>query len=172
MKTPASIKNHPLHPMLIAFPIGLWIFSLICDGIGIASGIPEWHVVAFYTMAGGLVGGLIAAVPGTFDLFSLKDKRAKTIGFWHMSINIAVVTIFAIDIGMRVGDIPSPPNFAIGLSVIAVALLAVSGWLGGELVHVLRVGVIEPDSSRTFPGEMPPEKPTAARNETKRSPLG
>jgi uncharacterized membrane protein len=171
MQTPASIRNHPIHPMLIAFPIGLWVFSLICDVIGITLGSNEWNVVAFFTMVGGLIGGLIAAIPGAFDLLSLKDKRAKQIGFWHMAINITVVTIFAIDVGMRVTDISSPPNFAIGLSAVAVLLLAVSGWLGGELVHVLRVGVVE-QGGRDFAGEKPSEKPMPGPNNPKKSPLG
>jgi uncharacterized membrane protein len=60
-----------------------------------------------------------------------------------MGINIAVMTMFAVNIGMRASDISTPPGFAIGLSAIAVAMLAVSGWLGGELVHILGISVVE-----------------------------
>ena len=69
MRTPASISKHPIHPMLIVFPIGLWIFSLVCDLIhlGGASG-DAWLTVAFYSMVGGVIGALCAAVPGFIDL--------------------------------------------------------------------------------------------------------
>jgi hypothetical protein len=65
MSTPASIAKHPLHPMLVVFPIGLWIFSLIADFIFLSGGDARWNDVAFYTIAGGLVGALVAAVAGT-----------------------------------------------------------------------------------------------------------
>src|SRR6185295_15598947 len=64
----ASIKKHPLHPMLVPFPIALWIFSLVCDLIVVlVLGGPVWKDVAFYTMAGGFVGALAAAAPGYLD---------------------------------------------------------------------------------------------------------
>ena len=73
MRTPASIFQHPIHPMLIVFPIGLWIFSLACDLIRLAGGSSDaWATVAFYSMVGGLVGALCAAVPGFIDLLFYK----------------------------------------------------------------------------------------------------
>lgn len=72
MQTPASIAKHPVHPMLVTIPIGLWIFSLICDLVYVFGGQGEtWSVVAFYTLAGGLAGALVAAIPGFIDLLSL-----------------------------------------------------------------------------------------------------
>jgi uncharacterized membrane protein len=69
MSSPASIKGHPLHPVLVAFPIGLWIFSIISDLIfKLGYGGPVWNDVAFYTLAGGIVGALVAALPGLIDL--------------------------------------------------------------------------------------------------------
>ncbi len=73
MRTPASISKHPIHPMLVVFPIGLWVFSFICDLIGLAMGMPStWTTVAFYTMVGGLVGALLAAVPGLSIYFTIR----------------------------------------------------------------------------------------------------
>jgi uncharacterized membrane protein len=73
MRTPASIFKHPIHPMLIVFPIGLWIFFLACDLIRLA-GAPgdEWSAVAFFSMVGGFIGALCAAVPGFIDLLFYK----------------------------------------------------------------------------------------------------
>src|SRR5439155_1300719 len=62
MRTPANIARHPIHPMLVAIPIGLWIFSLICDLVyRFGGGNPNWQVVAWYTLVGGILGALVAA---------------------------------------------------------------------------------------------------------------
>ena len=73
MRAPASIFKHPIHPMLIVFPIGLWIFSLVCDFVRLAGASSEtWSTVAFFSMIGGLIGALCAAVPGFIDLLFYK----------------------------------------------------------------------------------------------------
>lgn len=147
MKTPASICKHPIHPMLIVFPIGLWIFSLACDLLRVAGASGEaWSNVAFLTMIGGLIGALCAAVPGFIDLFFYKGGAppVKKIALIHMAINLTVVVLYAINIWLRatnpagVGTSLSTP---VVLSIIGVALLFVSGWLGGQMVHVYGVGV-------------------------------
>jgi uncharacterized membrane protein len=141
MRTPASIAKHPIHPMLIVFPVGLWIFSLACDLIRLA-GAPgdAWAIVAFYTMVGGLVGALAAAIPGFIDLLSLADRQIKRIALIHMTINLVVVVMYAVNIWLRTSD-PANMSVPVLLSVIGVGLLAVSGWLGGQMVHVHGVGV-------------------------------
>ena len=147
MASPASIAKHPIHPMLVAFPIGLLVFSLICDLIQLIGwGGVVWADVAFYTMAGGIVGALLAAVPGLIDLLSLSG-RLKTIGVWHMCLNLLVVGIFAIDLWLRTTDVATS-NTPILLSVIGIALLGISGWLGGQLVYVHGVAVEPQDSHR------------------------
>lgn len=141
MRTPASIGGHPIHAMLIVFPVGLLIFSLICDLISLRSSNPAtWATVSFYTMCGGLIGALLAAVPGLIDLLSLTDPRVKKIAITHMSINLVAVALFAVNVWMRAngsGNTGTP----LVLSVIAIAILAVSGWLGGAMVHEHGVGV-------------------------------
>ncbi len=147
MASPASIVKHPIHPMLVAFPIGLLVFSLICDLIQLIGwGGAVWADVAFYTMAGGIVGALLAAVPGMIDLLSLSG-RPKTIGIWHMRINLLVVVIFATDFWLRTTGV-AMSNTPILLSVIGVALLGISGWLGGQMVYVHAVAVEPQDSHR------------------------
>ena len=77
MRTPASILKHPIHPMLIVFPIGLWIFSLACDLIRLAGASGDaWSTVAFFSMVGGFIGALCAAVPGFIDLLFYKGGRS------------------------------------------------------------------------------------------------
>ena len=141
MASPASIAKHPIHPMLVALPIGLWIFSLISDVIYLMKwGGPVWSDVALYTMAGGIGGALLAAIPGFIDLLSMSKGPVKRIGIWHMSINLVVVALFATNLWLRMSSSPgtTPP---VWLSAIAVLLLGVSGWLGGEMVFVHGVAV-------------------------------
>ena len=65
MRTPARIMDHPIHPMLIPFPIGLWVFSLAADVTYRVGGDPIWLTMAYWTMLGGTIGALVAAVPGS-----------------------------------------------------------------------------------------------------------
>ena len=143
MQTPASIGKHPIHPMLVSFPIGLWIFSLVCDLIGLAVAAPAvWFTVAFYTMIGGFIGALAAAVPGFIDLLFYKGGAppVKKIALTHMTINLCVVVLYAVNIGLRISG-PANMEVPIILSAIGVCGIAVSGWLGGQMVHVYGVGV-------------------------------
>lgn len=133
MRTPASIARHPIHPMLVPIPIGLWIFSLVCDLVhrfGATS--PNWEVVAWYTMIGGIVGALAAAVPGLIDLVSL-PAHVKRIGIPHMALNLGIVVLYAINAWLRRDGVT---DGTIWLSVLSVVLLGVSGWLGGHMVYV------------------------------------
>ena len=143
MRTPASIGKHPVHPMLVVFPIGLWIFSLVCDLIGLVVDEPQvWFTVALYTMVGGLIGALLAAVPGLIDLLYHKGGKppVKRIALTHMAINLSAVALYIINVVMRIGA-HEGIRIPILLSLIGVAMIGVSGWLGGQMVHVYGVGV-------------------------------
>lgn len=141
MRTPASIAGHPIHAMLIVFPVGLLVFSLVCDLISLGSSHPDtWALVALYTMGGGVISALIVAVPGLIDLLSLRNPATKRIAVIHMSINLTVVALFVINWWMRSNGSGNTGTPLI-LSIIAIALLAISGWLGGQMVHVHGVGV-------------------------------
>jgi len=145
----ATIAKHPIHPMLVVFPIGLWIFSLACDLVYLfGPANPLWRNMAFYTMAGGWIGALAAAVPGLIDYFSMSQGAAKRIATTHMTLNLVVVTLYAINLWIRwAGD--GAAGWTVGLSVVAVLLLAATGWLGGELVYVHGMGVEEkPQAAR------------------------
>jgi uncharacterized membrane protein len=135
--------------MLVALPIGLWIFSLVSDVMYHAG--PQnifWKNVAFYTMAGGIVGALLAAIPGFIDYLSLKDRRLKKIATTHMVLNLVVVALFIFNLGARYSASTAGDMFGLVLSVVGIAILAASGWLGGILVYEHRVGVSEPREER------------------------
>lgn len=142
MRTPASIARHPIHPMLIPLPIGLWLFSLVCDLLFVfGSGASLWYTLAFYTLIGGIIGALLAAVPGFIDMLSLTGSR-KRIALMHMTINLVVVALYVFNIGLRINGAQTNV-LPVALSAVAIVLLAVSGWLGGQMVYVYRVGVDE-----------------------------
>jgi uncharacterized membrane protein len=149
MNTRASFRNHPIHPMLVAFPIALWVFSLICDVIYHAgSHNPFWKQVAFYSIAVGIVGALAAAVPGFIDYLSLHDARIRKIATTHMVLNLVVVAMFLFNLGLRYNASPAGDIFGVVLSIIAISLMSLSGWLGGTMVYEHRIGVTERDEGR------------------------
>ena len=151
METRATVAEHPIHPMLIPFPIALWIFSLASDLIFLFGfGGPLWKDIALYTMIGGIIGGMAAAIPGFIDYRSLTDPVTTRVAQMHMVINVGLVVLFTINAGLRV--ISGPEAFIpVVLSLLGVAGLGVSGWLGGELVYVQGVAV-QPERETPAPG--------------------
>jgi uncharacterized membrane protein len=158
MQTPASIAKHPIHPMLITLPIGLWIFSLICDSFYLfGNGAENWRIVACYTMAVGIIGALLATIPGFIDVPSL-PKGVKRIAITHMSMNLAIVVLYVINLWMcSQGVETTAPQW---LSLISVIALAFSGWLGGRMVHVHGVSIVTPPQpvDSTLPQSIPIER--------------
>lgn len=136
----ASIAKHPLHPMLIPLPIGMWIFSLASDVILLATAGTVWSTVAYYSMAGGVIGALVAALPGLVDLLTMNPSYVRRLGIWHMGINLLVVGLYVANLLWRRGGESGVAGPFI-LSLVAVLLLGISGWLGGELVYVHGVAV-------------------------------
>jgi uncharacterized membrane protein len=134
--------------MLVPLPIGLWIFSLVCDLVYAATGDTQWQTTAFFTLGGGIVGALLAAIPGLFDLLALHEHAERRIGVAHMALNLAIVVIQAVNFWLRTTD-GYNLSVALGLSVVAVGALVVSGWLGGHLVHVF--GVTQPHHESSAP---------------------
>jgi uncharacterized membrane protein len=143
MRTPANIARHPIHPMLVPIPIGLWIFSFACDIVAFFVANPAtWKTVALYAMVGGIIGALLAAVFGLIDLLSLPAEIRQT-AIVHMSINLLIVVLFVIDAWRRIatGDAGLASPGLVWLSLIAILLLLVSGWLGGKMVYRYGVAV-------------------------------
>jgi uncharacterized membrane protein len=139
MASPASIGGHPIHPMLIPFPIALWVFSLVADGIYLWRGNPVWHDwIAFYTLLAGTIGAAAAAIPGLIDWFSITQPNVVKIANWHARLNVIALLIFAASFYLRTtsgaGLVNDSYAIPIGLSVVGVILIAISGWLGGEMV--------------------------------------
>ena len=142
MHARARILGHPIHPMLIVFPLGLLGGSIVFDVAYLASKNGKWAEIAFWMIAVGVISGLVAAVFGVIDLLAIPPgTRAKSVGVWHGVGNVAVVILFAVGWFVRRPAPQSPHIGAVLLSFVGVALACVTGWLGGELVDRLGVGV-------------------------------
>jgi uncharacterized membrane protein len=150
MSTRVTIAGHPVHPMLVPIPIGLWIFSLICDFVYLSTDDARWAVTAYFTLGGGIVGALIAALPGLLDLIGLRDPRAVRIGVYHLVLNLAIVAVQAANFWLRMQDAGDAAALPRAISIVAIVALAISGWLGGHLVHVL--GVTQPQDAEAVAG--------------------
>lgn len=142
MESRIKIAGHPLHPMLIVFPLGLLATAVAFDIAALVSGDNGWFNISFWIMAAGILGGLLAALPGLVDWVAIPNNtRAKAIGLWHGGGNVVVLVLFAISWFLRQGNAGVPSNGALVLSFLGLLLALVTGWLGGELVDRLGVGV-------------------------------
>ena len=142
MESRAKLFGHPIHQMLVPFPFGLLATAVIFDAIHLIGGNGYWSEIAFWMIAAGVVGGLIAAPFGTIDWMRIpRATRARRIGALHGLGNLVVVVSFATSWWLRSGTPQAPTGFALTLSTLGFVLAGVTGWLGGELVDRLGVGI-------------------------------
>jgi uncharacterized membrane protein len=139
-----KLLGHYVHPMLIVFPLGLFVTSIVFDIIRMVTGTPVYSTVAYWMIAAGIVGGLLAAVFGFLDWRELSGgSRAHRLGKWHGLGNVLVVALFAASWFLRRPDPSAPSTLAILLSLLGGAVGLVTSWIGGELVERLGIGVDE-----------------------------
>jgi uncharacterized membrane protein len=137
-----KVAGHPVHPMLVVFPLGLLVTAVIFDLIALVTRAARWSEVAYYLVGAGVVGGLAAAVPGWIDWFAIPARtRAKRIGLIHGIGNVTVVVLFVVSWLFRRDNPAAPPTEAIVTGLLGLVLVAITAWLGGELVDRLGVGV-------------------------------
>jgi uncharacterized membrane protein len=142
MESRVKLAGHPVHPMLIVFPLGLLTTAVVFDIIYLASNATHWTLASYYMIAAGVIGGLAAAVPGAVDWWAIpRGTRAKRIGLLHGVGNVIVLALFILSWLLRRQDPAAPPTGAIVAGLLGVVLAAFTGWLGGELVDRLGVGV-------------------------------
>lgn len=142
MESKAKLFGHPIHPMLIPFPVGLLSTAVAFDILFLLTGSQEFARVAFWLTVGGLVGGAAAAPFGLIDWLALPSRsRAKRVGGLHGAGNALVLVLFGVSLLMRLGAPEQPSGVAVVVSLLGVALVTLTGWLGGELVDRLGVGV-------------------------------
>ena len=172
MESRAKLLGHPIHTTLIVFPLGLLGMAEIFDLLSLALGQGYWAEIALWMMIAGVVTGLIAAPFGLIDWLAIPaGTRAKRIGAIHGIGNVIVLVLFATSAWLRLGTpqatvalaaflpldmfLRTSAGLAVILSLVGFLLALVTGWLGGELVDRLGVGVDDhahvdaPNSLRT-----------------------
>jgi len=144
MKTKAEFLGHPIHQMMIVLPLGLLATAAICDVISATSRNRRLARGAYYMQSAGLLSGLGAAVPGAIDWWDIpQNTRAKKIGLLHGAGNLVVTGLFGASWLLRRRRPERITRTALALSTSGALLALVTGWLGGELVNRLGVGVYE-----------------------------
>lgn len=171
MESRAKLLGHPIHQMLIVLPLGLFIGGVVFDGLYLWRGNPTFATVAYWNIAGGIIGGLLAAVFGLIDWLAIPGgTRAKRIGLLHGASNVVVVALFAFAWWIRSAGTDTAATTGIFFIELAALLLgSVAGWLGGELVNRLGVGVdtgahLDAPSSLSGEPARPRQSPTPTQH--------
>jgi uncharacterized membrane protein len=149
MQGKATIAGHPIHPMLVAFPIGFFGAVLVSDVISIWRHPTFWSHVAMWLIAFGVIAALVAAVFGYIDYFTARmSPPIKRTATTHMILNLILVVCYAAAFVVRHGNPMSTLGYV--LTYIGFALLLASGWYGGHLVYVGLVGTKAPPRETTM----------------------
>ena len=160
MESHSKILGHPAHTILIVFPLGLLSTAVIFDVLFLITRSGAMAQTAYYMVGAGIVGGLVASPFGWWDWFFIpKGTRAKRVGLLHGVGNVIVLLLFALSWIMRRPSVTSPATLALIPSFAGFALAGLTGWLGGEMVDRLGVGVDDganvnaPNSLTRTPGQ-------------------
>jgi uncharacterized membrane protein/nitrite reductase/ring-hydroxylating ferredoxin subunit len=143
MRSKAAIQSHPVHPMLVSFPIGMWVMAFIFDLLAVSRGNSSLWAAGFYCIIAGCIGAVLAAMAGAIDWYSVvpPESSARKRGLLHGGLNSLVLLVY-IYIAYRLGSPATEPDKAsLLLMFVAVVLLGISGWLGGTLVYRNQIGV-------------------------------
>jgi uncharacterized membrane protein len=142
MESRAKLLGHPIHQMLIVFPLGLLATALLFDALNLGTGNGYWSEIAYWLIAVGIVTGLLAAPFGLIDWLAIPSgTRAKRVGALHGGGNVVVLLLYAASWLARMPDPREPSTVAFASAFLGGALALVTGWLGGELVDRLAIGV-------------------------------
>jgi uncharacterized membrane protein/nitrite reductase/ring-hydroxylating ferredoxin subunit len=143
MRARAHIKSHPIHPMLVAFPLGLWITGFIVDLIGVATDRPLYWSAGYVMIVAGAVFAALAAIPGLIDLFSVvpPNSSGRKRGLIHGILNTLTLLLFIYVAAHRGSASERPDSTSLLLSLLGVGTVLFSGWLGATLVYRNQIGV-------------------------------
>lgn len=166
MESKARFMGHSIHQMLVAFPVGLLLASVAFDGLAVLAPGTSMSAVAYWILAAGIVGGLVAAPFGLIDLLAIPyETRARHVGGWHAVGNLIVLCLFFSSWVLRPEASATPPVAAVVLSLAGAVSVLVTAWMGGELVSRMGVGVssgAHADASSSLLGPIQQQGPAAA----------
>jgi uncharacterized membrane protein len=149
-RSTAQIAGHPIHPMLVSFPITFFVTVFVCDLVFKSTGNAMWATAALWLLGAGLVMAALAAVMGLTDFLGEPRIRALNDAWWHAGINILAVLISLYNFYIRYADPTAPGTKGLIVSLIVVCLLLVSGWKGWDMVYRHRVGIADDTSTTTL----------------------
>ena len=144
LRSTFAISGHPLHPLLVPIPIGLFVAALVSDIVFVAGGAEGWAEASRWLLGGGLAGALLAAVAGFTDFAPNPRIRELRDAWLHLFANLSLVLIEGVNLILRLPDAGVAGSFGIVLSAAAVLVLLFSGWKGGEMVFRYGVGQTGP----------------------------
>jgi uncharacterized membrane protein len=140
-RSTASVGGHPLHPMIVPFPIVCFVGVFVCDLVMLQSADPFWMRASVYLLGGGLIMAALAALLGLTDFFGDDRIRDLSDAWWHAGANIVVVLIQLYNFYLRY-DAPDVRSGApLAMSIIVVCILLFSGWKGWGMVYEHHVAV-------------------------------
>jgi uncharacterized membrane protein len=151
VKSRAAILGHPLHPIFVTLPIGLWSFAPVCDLIyHVGWGDESWKKAALYCLAGGILGAVPAMITGYIDYGIITDAKAARVAKFHLYLNVITTILIIVSAVLRYREGTDYQLLPVLISLVAVILVGASGWLGGELVSTYGVSVkgVPADRSR------------------------
>jgi uncharacterized membrane protein len=139
----AAINGHPIHPMMVGFPIAFFSGALLTDIMYAVRSDLFWAQCSYWLLGAGVVMGLVAALFGIADFFGDERVRNLAVAKLHFAGNALLIGLAAYNVSLRLDD-PAAAivPLGLGLSVAGVAILTVTGWLGGEMAYRHRVGVV------------------------------
>lgn len=142
MEARAKLLGHPIHQMLVVFPLGLLAVGVVFDLVYFGTDNPTFAIVSYWMLVSGLIGGLLAAPFGLVDWYAIPARtRAKRVGAMHGMGNLVVLLLFLASVLLRTDSLAAPPTAAYVCSFAGALLATITAWLGGELVDRLGIGV-------------------------------
>jgi uncharacterized membrane protein len=143
-KTTAQIAGHPIHPMLIPFPIAFLVSTFVCDLIFWSTRNPAWSTAALYLLGAALVMAALAAIAGLTDFFGDERIRQMSSAWHHMIGNVVAVLLSILNWYWRyTGGEAAVIPWGLAISGLVVLILLYTGWQGWGMVYRGRVGVEE-----------------------------
>ena len=173
VQSTAAIAGHPLHHMLIVFPVAFLIGALGTDIAFLVTQDPFWAQASYWLLIAGIVTALVAAVPGMIDFVTIDRVRNVWVSWAHMVANLVVVALALVNVGVRLDDpAAGVQGWGIWLSGIQTALLLFSGWLGGEMAYRYGIGAIQDYSPKAEQFHVEVDRPDVAEQYGRRSGSG
>jgi nitrite reductase/ring-hydroxylating ferredoxin subunit/uncharacterized membrane protein len=165
MRSTAQIKGHPIHPMLVVFPIAFGVAAPLADLAGLLGGWPTVWAAGAYLATAAVIGGLLAGVPGLIDYLATvpPDSSASRRATWHLCVNVTALSLIAVGWAFRDLATLRPGGATLALEVAGLAVMSVGGWLGGTLVYRNQIGV---DHRYAGAGKWKEEEVTGAAGES------